>query len=83
MARDIGEESTRGGNRPRLTQRIFPNVRIIPAPCRRSLQDRRWDRAAQLGEQIIDQFPNSRMAAEVRGLLDGVRARARQMPVSR
>lgn len=48
-----------------------------------AVQDRRWDRAAQLGEQIIDQFPNSRMAQEVRGLLDSIRARSRQLPISR
>ncbi len=48
-----------------------------------AVQDRRWDRAAQLGEQIIDQFPNSRMAQEVRGLLDSIRARLRQMPIAR
>lgn len=48
-----------------------------------AVQDRRWDRAAHIGEQIIEQFPNSRMAQEVRGLLDGIRARIRQMPVSR
>jgi len=48
-----------------------------------AVHDRRWDRAAQIGDQIIEQFPNSRMAQEVRGLLDGIRARVRQMPVAR
>lgn len=48
-----------------------------------AVQDRRWDRAANLGEQIIDQFPNSRMAEEVRGMLDGIRTRLRQMPAAR
>lgn len=48
-----------------------------------AVQDRRWDRAAQIGDQIIDQFPNSRMAQEVRGMLDGIRGRLRQMQVVR
>lgn len=48
-----------------------------------AVQDRKWERAAGLGEQIIDQFPNSRMAEEVRGMLDSIRGRARQLPVNR
>jgi hypothetical protein len=48
-----------------------------------AVQDRRWDRAAQLGDQIVDQFPNSRMANEVRGMLDNIRGRLRQMPAAR
>lgn len=48
-----------------------------------AVQDRKWDRAASLGEQIIDQFPNSRMAEEVRGMLDSIRGRLRQMPAAR
>jgi hypothetical protein len=55
----------------------------LGAQFKLAVQDRRWDRAAQIGEQIIDQFPNSRMAQEVRGLLDSIRARLRQMPVAR
>jgi hypothetical protein len=41
-----------------------------------SVQDRRWREAAEVGEQIIRDFPNTRMAAEVREVIDGVRARA-------
>lgn len=48
-----------------------------------AVQDRKWDRAASLGEQIIDQFPNSRMAEEVRGMLDSIRGRLRQIPTAR
>jgi hypothetical protein len=47
-----------------------------------AVQDRQWDRAATLGQRIIEQFPNSRMAQEVRQLLDGIRARANQMPAA-
>ncbi|MCC6426578.1 MAG: hypothetical protein IT435_07130 [Phycisphaerales bacterium] len=44
-----------------------------------AVQDRRWRDAAIAGEKIISQFPNSRMAAEVRGLIDGIRSRATQV----
>ncbi len=40
-----------------------------------AMQDRRWNEAAATGERIIAEFPNSRMATEVRGLLDVVRDR--------
>lgn len=55
----------------------------LGAQFKLAVQDRRWDRASQIGDQIIDQFPNSRMAQEVRGLLDSIRAKLRQMPVGR
>lgn len=48
----------------------------LGASFKLAVQDRRWAEAASLGEQIIQQFPNSRMAAEVRDVIDGVRARA-------
>lgn len=47
----------------------------LGASFKLAVQDRRWAEAASLGEQIIQQFPNSRMAAEVRDVIDGVRAR--------
>lgn len=54
----------------------------LGAQFKLAVQDRRWARAAEIGEQIIDQFPNSRMAVEVRGMLDGIRSRAREVAVS-
>lgn len=41
-----------------------------------AIQDRAWDRAAEIGERIIDEFPNTRMAEEVRGMIDTIRERA-------
>ena len=35
-----------------------------------------FDRAASIGQRIIDEFPNSRMAGEVRELIDTLRERA-------
>jgi len=44
-----------------------------------AVHDRRWEDAAHLGDRIIAEFPNSRMADEVRGLIDGIRAKAQPM----
>ncbi len=51
----------------------------LGAQFKLAVQDRRWRDAAIVGEKIITQFPNSRMAAEVRSLIDGIRARATQV----
>lgn len=48
----------------------------LGAQFKLALQDRRWSEAAKIGEAILAEFPNTRMAAEVRGLLDGIRAKA-------
>ena len=42
-------------------------------------QDRDWARAAEVGERIIRDFPNTRMAEEIRGIIDGVRDKAVKM----
>ncbi|MBY0313712.1 MAG: hypothetical protein K2W85_16730, partial [Phycisphaerales bacterium] len=44
-----------------------------------AVQDRQWAQAAALGKRIVNEFPNTRMAQEVRGVLDGILARANQM----
>ncbi len=41
-----------------------------------AVQDRQWAQAAMLGRRIINEFPNTRMAEEVRGMLDQILARA-------
>lgn len=41
-----------------------------------AVQDRQWPLAASLGRRIINEFPNTRMAQEVRGMLDGILQRA-------
>ena len=55
----------------------------LGAQFKLALQDRDWPRASSIGQQIIDQFPNSRMAEECRGMLDSIRARAREVSVQR
>ena len=48
----------------------------IGAQFKLAVQDRRWGQAAEIGERIVAEFPNSRMAEEVRQVLDSLRARA-------
>jgi hypothetical protein len=46
------------------------------ADFRLAVQERRWADAATIGDSIVAEFPNSRMAEEVAGLIEGVRAKA-------
>lgn len=48
----------------------------LGAQFKLALQDRHWEKASQVGERIIRDFPNTRMATEVRSLLDTIRGRA-------
>jgi hypothetical protein len=45
-----------------------------------AVRDRRWSAAAALGRRIIAEFPNTRMAAEVRGMMDGILSKANAQP---
>ena len=38
--------------------------------------EKQWTEALEVGEEIIDEFPNSRMAQEIRERIDALRARA-------
>ena len=48
----------------------------LGAQFRLAVQDRQWERAAEIGDRIIDEFPNTRMASEVRAMIDTIRERA-------
>ena len=65
------EESARGVFRAKLHN--F-GVRFAIA-----VTDQRWDEALATGEEIIREYPNSRMAQEVRQKLDQLRARVTEM----
>jgi outer membrane protein assembly factor BamD (BamD/ComL family) len=41
-----------------------------------AVQDHKWAEAVRLGESIIAEFPNSRMAQEVTEKMDALRKRA-------
>jgi len=48
----------------------------LGAAFKLAIHDKSWDTAAIVGQRIINEFPNSRMAGEVRELIDTVRERA-------
>ncbi len=41
-----------------------------------AVQDKDWPRALDAGERVLAEFPNTRMAAEIRDMIDGLRTRA-------
>ncbi len=47
-----------------------------------AVNDRRWAQAAGIGEVIINEFPNTKMADEVRSMIDLLRTRATQAAVA-
>jgi len=47
-----------------------------------AVNDRRWGEAVRIGEVIVDEFPNTKMADEVRSLIDVLRQRADQTPLA-
>lgn len=47
-----------------------------------AVNDHRWAEAAQIGETIMNEFPNTKMADEVRSMIDLIRTRATQAAVS-
>ena len=48
----------------------------LGASFKLAVRDKRWRDAARIGERIIVEFPNTRMAEEVRSLIDNIRDRA-------
>jgi len=63
------QESARGVFKARLRQ--------LGVQFAISVNDQQWDEALSAGQVIIREFPNSRMAQEVRGKLAAVKARGR------
>lgn len=51
----------------------------LGAQFKLAVQDRRWPEAAYVGDRIISEFPNTRMAAEVRSIIDSIRTKAAAM----
>jgi hypothetical protein len=47
-----------------------------------AVNDHRWVDAARIGDSIIDEFPNSKMAEEVGGMIEVLRTRASQKAAS-
>ena len=53
----------------------------LGAQFKLAVHDRRWRRAAELGTRIVEEFPNSRMADEVRSVIDEIRGKANALSV--
>jgi hypothetical protein len=43
-----------------------------------AVNDRRWGESVRIGEELIEEFPNTKMAEEVRSMIDVLRTRASQ-----
>jgi len=43
-----------------------------------AVTEKNWEAALQAGRKIVNQFPNSRMAAEIRSKMDVLQELARQ-----
>ncbi|CAG0949500.1 hypothetical protein PHYC_00114 [Phycisphaerales bacterium] len=60
-----------------LVRGLIGKARLnLGAQFKLALQDHRWSEAAKIGHDILAEYPNSRMAAEVRLLIDGIRSKA-------
>lgn len=49
----------------------------LGAEFKLAVQDRNWKLASEVGERVIAEFPNTRMAAEIREVIDEIRERGR------
>jgi hypothetical protein len=59
-----------------LARGIIAQTRdTLGSDFKQAVQERRWTAAADLGSRIIAEFPNTRMAAEVREVIEGIRER--------
>ena len=50
----------------------------LGAQFKLAVNDRRWGEAARVGETIMAEFPNAKMAEEVRSMIDILQTRAGQ-----
>jgi len=51
----------------------------LGAQFKLAVNDKAWDRAADVGQRIIEDFPNSRMATEIRTMIDSIRDRSKTL----
>jgi tetratricopeptide (TPR) repeat protein len=51
----------------------------LGAQFKLAIHDKAWDNAEEVGQRIIEEFPNTRMAEEVRAMIDTIRERARSI----
>lgn len=71
------------GNLRELAQGVITKHREnLGVQFKLAVNDHRWAEAAGIGQQIVEEFPNSKMAGEVRTMLDTIRTRATHAAVA-
>jgi hypothetical protein len=65
-----------------MAQRVVVRHRdMLGVQFKQAVADHRWSEAAQAGEVIMAEYPNTKMADEVRSMIDVLRVRASQAAV--
>lgn len=68
----------------REAQRVIQRHRErLTATFQAAVQERRWSDAARVGNAIMAEYPNTRMAEEVRSMIEVIRTRATQTALAR
>lgn len=73
------EEAERLG--PTAQNIVLKHRERLSAQFKNAVNDHRWSEAAQVGDVIIAEYPNTKMADEVRTMIDALRVRASQAAV--
>jgi len=73
------EEAERLG--PMAQNIVMRHREKLSAHFKQAVNDHRWSEAAQVGDVIIGEYPNTKMADEVRSMIDVLRVRASQAAV--
>lgn len=73
------EEAERLG--PMAQSIVLKHRERLSTQFKQAVNDHRWSEAAQVGDLIIAEYPNTKMADEVRSMIDALRVRASQAAV--
>jgi hypothetical protein len=73
------EEAERLG--PMAQSIVVKHREMLSVQFKQAVSDHRWSEAAQIGDLIIGEYPNTKMADEVRTMIDVLRVRASQAAV--
>ncbi len=73
------EEAERFG--PMAQGIVIKHRERLSTQFKQAVNDHRWSEASQIGDLIIAEYPNTKMADEVRSMIDALRVRASQAAV--
>ena len=68
-------------NIPMAQNIVLKHRERLSGHFKNAVNDHRWSEAAQVGDLIIAEYPNTKMADEVRSMIDALRVRASQAAV--